>query len=276
MKDAPAMPKELVRFGATVISLRTADDETLKGWWIPLGKPESETVILFPGTDFNRRGYHNDILWIREYLKCNILIMDHRGIGGSSGKPETSKLLADTTRIFDAVAFGHQGIEQTPPHKIHVMGGSFGGALAIHLATQRKFKTLIPYSTFHSFWYMRMKRGIPFWNRLLLRAVAWLTSDELESMRKLPFLKQNIQGVFLVHGLGDERIDTTSMMKLFVTAKTCAIPVDGFGVITGLHENALNQIGPEYGAKIRHFMDHPQTAPEPEIRPWRQRKSTPP
>ncbi|VEL43147.1 unnamed protein product [Protopolystoma xenopodis] len=85
-----------------------------------------------------------------ETVKCNMLIIDYRGYGKSTGEPSEAGLYRDARAGLNFLTSRND----LDPYKIFAFGRSLGGAVAIHLATdvatRGRLKGLIVENTFTS------------------------------------------------------------------------------------------------------------------------------
>lgn len=126
------------------VSIKTSDDETLHGWWIP-HENAFATLLFFHGNAGNISGRLTTISTLRR-LGLNIFILDYRGYGRSTGAPSEEGLYKD------AEAAWHYLIREQsiPPSEIVVHGRSLGGGPATWLCERVQCGALILESTFTS------------------------------------------------------------------------------------------------------------------------------
>jgi hypothetical protein len=137
--DRAGMDYETVR-------LETADEETLHGWWIPApgGADDARGTLLFfhgnAGTISGRVGN------VRQFhdLGLNVLIVDYRGYGESTGTPSEQGLYRDAEAVWRH-ATEARGIA---PSDLVLFGRSMGGGPAAWLAARTEPAAVILESTF--------------------------------------------------------------------------------------------------------------------------------
>jgi len=123
---------------ATEVTITTTDGQTLQGYFIPAGGARADVTLIY----FHGRSNNVGTSWPRlEYLYplgCNILAVDVRGYGLSTGSPDEAGIDLDVKAIWD-FADG-DGTDPAPvPAKVSrdhiiVYGRSLGAAFAIQLA----------------------------------------------------------------------------------------------------------------------------------------------
>ncbi len=143
--DDAGMPYETVR-------LDTDDGETLHGWWIPAGDVSRETssgasatktLLFFHGNAGNISGRLESVKQFHE-LGLNVLIVDYRGYGQSSGTPSEAGIYRDAEACWRHLT-EEKGLA---PQKLVVFGRSMGGGPATWLAAQEPPGALILESVF--------------------------------------------------------------------------------------------------------------------------------
>jgi fermentation-respiration switch protein FrsA (DUF1100 family) len=128
------------------LTVTTPDGQTLDGVFIPSsGRRPDITMIYFHGQDENL-----GTTWPRlEYLYplgYNIVMVDPRGYGRSTGTPDEPGLHIDELAIRDAVT-AHPGVDAS---RLVIYGRSLGSGLAIDLAFRELPAVLITESAFAS------------------------------------------------------------------------------------------------------------------------------
>ena len=85
--DDAGMPYETVH-------LDTKDGETLHGWWIPAPDVSRGTLLFFHGNAGNISGRLESVQQFHQ-LGLNVLIVDYRGYGQSTGSPSEEGIYRD-------------------------------------------------------------------------------------------------------------------------------------------------------------------------------------
>jgi len=121
---------------ATAVTIPSSDGETLQGYFIPAGGARPDVTLIY----FHGRGNDVGTSWPRlEYLYplgCNILAVDVRGYGLSTGSPDEPGIDLDLKAIWNA-AVGVtplDGVTPVAPNHVIVYGRSLGAAFAVQLA----------------------------------------------------------------------------------------------------------------------------------------------
>jgi hypothetical protein len=109
--------------------IETADGERLHGWFVPADAARG-TLLFFHGNAGNI-SHRLDSLAIFNRLGLDVLMVDYRGYGQSSGEPSEAGTYRDARAAWDWLAA--RGV---PPDRIVVFGRSLGGAVGAWLAGQ--------------------------------------------------------------------------------------------------------------------------------------------
>jgi len=124
---------------ATEVTIQTSDNETLQGYFIPAGGARPDVTLIY----FHGRSNNVGTSWQRlEYLYplgCNILAVDVRGYGLSTGSPDEAGIDIDVKAIWDFAIGATSNPLPVPtpvlPGHVIVYGRSLGAAFAVQLAS---------------------------------------------------------------------------------------------------------------------------------------------
>lgn len=118
-----------------VVSLETADGETLVGWWLP-PMADRPTILFFNGNAAGlamQRGR-----WKRlSDAGIGFLAVAYRGYDGSTGKPTEPGLRLDALAAYQWLA------GRVPTSEIVIHGFSLGSGVATRLASERPARALV-------------------------------------------------------------------------------------------------------------------------------------
>jgi len=126
------------------VSLRTADGETLAGWFIPA--PAARGTLLYLHGNGGNMGHRLDPIAVFHRLGLNILIIDYRGYGASSGKPSEEGTYQDALAAWNYLTQQ----KHIRPDQIVLFGESLGGSIAAWLAARHTPAGLVIYASFTS------------------------------------------------------------------------------------------------------------------------------
>lgn len=130
--------------GFEELTLTTADGERLHAWFLPAH--EARGVLLFFHGNAGNISHRLESLRIFHDLGLEVLIVDYRGYGRSSGRPSEAGLYRDAEAAYDYLT-EEQGISSD---RLLVFGRSLGAAVAAQLASRRPVAGVILESGFTS------------------------------------------------------------------------------------------------------------------------------
>jgi fermentation-respiration switch protein FrsA (DUF1100 family) len=106
----------------------TADGERLHGWYVPA--VNARGVLLFFHGNAGNISHRLESIMIFNRLGLDVLIVDYRGYGRSTGKPTESGTYRDAQAAWNYLL----GERQASPGQIVIFGRSLGGAVGAWLA----------------------------------------------------------------------------------------------------------------------------------------------
>ncbi len=141
------------------VSLKTEDDVSLHGWYIP-AKKSKYTILFFHGNAGNI-SHRLESIQIFHELGLSVLIVDYRGYGNSGGRPTEAGTYQDARAAWRYLV-SERGLNEK---NIILFGRSLGGAIAAQLATIVSPGGIIVESAFTSaealaktvYWYLPVK-----------------------------------------------------------------------------------------------------------------------
>lgn len=223
--------------------------ETIHGWWIPAPSfsegsnplPSSDWVLLYLHGNGHNMGANIDEIHRYHHQGFDVVSLDYRGYGRSTGNfPSEKQIYEDVDIFWDYLI--HQ--RRLNPQKIVVFGHSLGGAIAIELARRHPdFAALIVQSSFTS-----MMEVINSTGKYKLLPVNLLLNQRFDSISKVPKLKMP---VLFIHGTDDELVPSYMSEKLFELASK---PKALFIVPGADHNNVSAVAGDEYSRRILDFV----------------------
>ncbi len=186
--------------------------ETIEAWFIPARQTgnngtgpatprTSPAVIFFHGNAELIDQQH----WIVDHYQqmgFAVLLPEYRGYGRSAGKPSQEAIVSDAVRFYDQLV-ERPGID---PERIVFHGRSIGGAIAAHLAVQRKPAVLILESTPANVASMAYRYAAP----------PILVKNPFRTDRVLPTLTDT--PILLFHGSYDTIIPPSNAQRLHTVA----------------------------------------------------------
>jgi fermentation-respiration switch protein FrsA (DUF1100 family) len=232
--------------------IATADGESLHGWYIPA--EAARGVLLFFHGNAGNISHRLESIAIFNRLGLDVLIVDYRGYGQSSGRPTERGTYRDARAAWDYL----QAERGVPPDRIVVFGRSLGGAVGAWLAAGLPAKSapaaVIIESSFTSGVDMA-RRLYPIYPARLLTRLRYPVVEYAARLRS---------PVLVVHSRDDEIIPFAMGRGLYEAAQ----PPKSFLELRGDH-NAGFWISREgYTRGLRAFLDEilgepPGVAPAP-------------
>ena len=217
------------------VSLVTSDNEKLHGWYIPAAEPTG--VVLFFHGNAGNISHRLDSVEVFHELNLDVLIIDYRGYGESTGKTSEQGTYLDAQSAWEYLV-GTRGIAAD---QIVIFGRSLGGAVASWLAARVTPGAVILESCFTS--------GPDMADRLYpFLPVRWITRLKYPVIDNV---KHFSSPLLVIHSQQDEIIPFDMGQSIFATAPA---PKD-FLEITGDHNGGflLNRYG--YLTAIGKFLD---------------------
>jgi pimeloyl-ACP methyl ester carboxylesterase len=190
-------------------------------------------------------------------LGMNILAVDYRGYGKSSGNPTVTAMLEDSHRVLDAVKDWLSTAGHTGP--LFIMGRSLGTAAALELASSHAddFAGLIIESGFATTLPLLMNLGVD---------VARLGITEEDGFHNVRKISSIIKPTLIIHGQYDEIIPVNSAAILQAQSPARSKELQ---VVPGAsHNTIIASAGELYFSVIKQFCNKISG-----IRPRRRRKS---
>jgi fermentation-respiration switch protein FrsA (DUF1100 family) len=106
--------------------------DRLAGWWVPSEVAHAKTLLYLHGNAGNVAVNVHHVLRLRS-VGLNVLIVDYRGYGESTGGPPREQLVyEDAERAWSYLVLERK----IPPADIVIYGHSLGGGIAIDLASK--------------------------------------------------------------------------------------------------------------------------------------------
>lgn len=183
------------------VYVRTSDGETLHGYFFP---QESDKILIYlHGNAQNVTAWYLAAIEIIKNIPVNILLVDYRGYGKSTGKPTLDGVINDSLAMYDHVI--SKGFKE---ENISLLGRSLGGGISLELASRKKVKSINLISAFTSFLDM-CREHYPMIPLSIVRNDL-LNSKELIKKIKTP--------VFIVHGDRDSIVGVSHAYNLYENA----------------------------------------------------------
>lgn len=217
------------------INIETADGENINAWWIA-GEQNKKTLLFFHGNAGNM-SHRRDTLLLFNRLGYNVLIIDYRGYGQSSGSPSESGMQMDALAAWQYLL----NTKNITPQQIVIYGRSLGGAVAVTLAAKVDSAGLVLESTFNSVRGMAQKT-LPYVNYLFWPRYQFNSAKTVQEIN-MPLL--------VLHSQNDEIIPYRLGRALYDSAPE----PKRFHELRGGHNDGFNSTGEAYIQAIQGFID---------------------
>jgi fermentation-respiration switch protein FrsA (DUF1100 family) len=228
------------------VHLNTDDGETLHGWWIPAADVSRETgpgenaatrtLLFFHGNAGNISGRLESVQQFHR-LGLNVLIVDYRGYGQSTGSPSEAGLYKDAATCW-AHLTDERGIA---PQKIVVFGRSMGGGPATWLAARHTAGAVILESVFTNV----PDVGAHHYSFLPVRALA---TNQFDNESRVPEIEAP---TLHIHSRGDRVVPFELGRRVYEAA---AAPKQ-FLAIEGGHNDGFLVSSESYLRRIDRFLE---------------------
>jgi len=214
--------------------LEAEDRVRLHGWYLP--RPGERRVLLFFHGNAGNISHRQASLEVFHRIGLNVLIVDYRGYGRSTGRPSEAGLYRDAAAAWDYLV-RERGVVA---NDIIVFGRSLGGAVAAQLAAEVQPGALILESTLSSARDF-VRESLPLLSWLIVRRFDFDTIARLQSV-SCP--------VLVLHSPDDEIMPYALGQRLYQAAK----PPKAFHALRGDHNNGFLLSEPQYGEALARFI----------------------
>lgn len=144
----------------------------------------------------------------------SVYLVNYRGYGGSSGKPEEKALYSDALHIFDQLSSSYDSVS--------VVGRSLGSGVATYVASERVVKKLVLITPFDSIQRVAQKRFPLYPMSILLR-------DKFNSSERASKINSD---VLIISADNDQvigRVHTENLIEAFINSPPRVKIIEGFG-----------------------------------------------
>jgi len=196
------------RPGVTVqdVHLTIADGTPIHAWWsAPKDWRPADGAVLFCHGNGGNLSYRQRIYapW-HDVFHMAVIVMDYPGYGRSGGSVSERGCYAVADAAYDWLTT----VQHVEPHRLILMGGSLGSAVAIDMAVRHPSRALFLFSAFSSFPDMAQAKAPMFPGR-------WLVHNQFDSLGKVPACRVPL---FLAHDRDDHLIPFRQAERLFAAA----------------------------------------------------------
>ena len=199
------------------VYINTSDQVRLHGWFLPAAGAAEGTVLFLHGNAENITTHIGSVFWLPA-SNFNVLLIDYRGYGESSGDATLKGMFIDIDAALEYL------VSRSEPDSgnLVVLGQSLGGALAVYAVTHSRFReqirALVIDSAFSSYRGITREKMAAVWFTWPFQWVPWLTIpnqyDPVESIADVSPIP-----VLIVHGENDRIIPVHHAYELFEAAR---------------------------------------------------------
>ena len=234
--------------GRLDIELALPDGDTIGGWWVQ--HPGAERMLFyFYGNGETAVDSLFRMNWLAQTLHTDVICIDYRGYGFSSGEPGVDALLSDALTVYDYCT-AH---ELAHGKEVFVYGRSIGTIPALQLADERTLHGLVLEAPFTA-----AGDVIRAWrdNMGPLRFIIHLRPEASLARRRQPIeIIADYAGPLLIfHGSDDNVIPQPLGKAMFEAA---ASKEKAWLDVQGVDHNNLSLNIPEVEAALRTFFGRP-------------------
>jgi hypothetical protein len=226
------------------VLVETVDGEKIHTWLLLQDNAEYvPTLIYFHGNAANMGFRLQNAADMYGISKLNILMMDYRGYGKSTGVPTEKGLQLDGEAVLN-YALKHPRLSKSP---MVVFGRSLGGAVCMYLAEKfpSEVAAVIVENTFLSVGAM-VDILLPFLRPLK----PYVLKIKWDNDRKIPQVKQPI---LFISGDSDQLVPPFHMKQLYELA-TSSARKEMYSVSGGTHNDTWYRAGKAYYRKLKEFL----------------------
>lgn len=206
----------------SAVKLRTADGLELVSWY-RRADPGRPTMVYFHGNGGNI-AYR--VFRIRPYLEAGLglLLVEYRGYGGNSARPDEEGLYAD-----GRAAMAFLAADGVPTDEVVMYGESLGGGVVIHIAAELgRAKTSVGAIVLEA--PLSSVTDVAAYHYPFV-PVRWLLKDRFESAEKIGHVAAP---VLIIHGENDRIVPARFGRLLFNAARE---PKESRWIAEGGHED---------------------------------------
>jgi hypothetical protein len=230
--------------------LTTSDGKMIHTWlMLQPNSADVPTLIYFHGNAGNMGYRLSNAAAMYAKIGINVLMMDYRGYGRSTGSPTEDGLNADADTVLDYAA-NHPKLKNSP---VIAFGRSLGGAVSVALAHRHPdvVKGVILENTFASIAAM-VDILMPFLTPIkpFVLKIKWDNDVKIQRLK---------QPILFISGDADQLVPPVQMKTLFDRA-TQSVNRQFFSVSGGGHNDTFMVAGVNYYERIREFLEQSSAA----------------
>ena len=195
------------------VYINTHDGVRLHGWYIPSeeSKGEAEEVVLFLHGNGGNISHRGASIKIFNRLGLNVLIIDYRGYGQSTGSPSEVGLYEDARSAWRYLT-ERRGFKR---EQIIIFGRSLGAAVATQLAVETGPERLILESSFSSSRDLA-DRVLPLISRLVVMRYPFNSMERIRDINARLLMLHSPDDEIIPFSLGERLFRAANEPKQFI------------------------------------------------------------
>jgi len=217
------------------VRIKTEDAEILHGWFVPA--VSARGTLLFLHGNAGNIAHRLESIQIFNRLGLDVLILDYRGYGESTGTPTEEGTYRDAMAVWRYLT-QERGVDSA---RIVIFGRSIGGSIAAWLATQVEPAAVILESSFTSA--MDVANEYYFW-----LPTRWIVRFRYDTRAYVANIRRP---VLIAHSRADEIIGFHHARRIYAAANA---PKEML-VMRGGHNDGFYVTGSDYVDGIARFID---------------------
>lgn len=192
-------------------------NETIHGWYLPARGTAQGTVLFLHGNAENISTHIGSVYWLPE-KGYNVLALDYRGFGKSTGTPSLPGNQQDAEQAIRYLL----GRSDTAETNLFLLGQSVGGAIALDALARSEFRgkirSIVCDSAFSSYRLIAREKIAAIWPAWPLQIpLSWLFRDDYSPIRRAAEISPT--PILFIHGDQDQIVPVHHSYDLFAAAK---------------------------------------------------------
>ena len=167
---------------------------------------KDRNCVLFCHGNNGNISYRDYVIKVCQFYKVNLVLFDYFGYGISTGEYSEKNICRNTLTVYDYL------LQHYDPNRIVVWGESIGGGPATYLASRRKCRSLILFSTFSSIRDLTQTMVDIEEQKRFLAILFGRLCDDLDNATWIQHVRCP---VLLIHSIEDKYIPFSSSMVLY-------------------------------------------------------------
>lgn len=225
-------------------------DGVLKGYFIPAKNKTNKTILYLHGRNQNNGDCLPTCKTLMESTDANVLVVDYRGFGYSSGTPSPKGVVEDANKMYEYLLKK----QNLTSDDITIFGHSLGGGIGIKMASELKARGIIVPKMIIQSSFTSPAAVVQDYSENVLPSFdpKYLVGDTFNSLESLKTLDKSTELVF-AHGTNDWVISHEQSKLLHEEAQRLGMKSSYHTLKDGTHSSFTDFIftDAEYKAAIQ-------------------------